>query len=47
MMNKISESAISAIGACALSETDSLEFLIDAIGEAIPSCDAVVGIEIK
>ena len=43
----ISVSAITAIGECAFADVDVLGFLIEAKGDTIPSCEAVVGMETK
>ena len=40
-------SAITAIGAWALADVEVLGFFIEAKGDTIPSCEAVVGIETK
>ena len=40
-------SATTAIGELALLETEPISFFIEAIGDAIPSWEAVVGTEMK
>ena len=43
----ISVSAMTAIGDCALADVEVLGFLIEAKGDTIPSCEAVVGMDTK